>query len=290
MFSCPNCHTEMNELKNSFLCPDCGFKPLLEDDILFFNPEIDDGFADYNPQSLNHLYKAEESHFWFLNRKDMIKWAFTKHVEKNERIIEIGAGTGNVTRMLLANGYQDISVGDVHKNGLLYAESYGIKTKYQFDLLKAPFKKHFDAVGMFDVLEHLEQDHEAVKKVYEILKDKGKFILTVPAHKWLWNRRDVVAGHKKRYTQGELKKLLKDQGFEIVEAKSFFVSILPLLYLRRFVEKDNGGPVTAEEIDKEIQINPLTNKVLHTITRIENKLLQHVSPGIGGSILIVARK
>jgi len=100
----------------------------------------------------------------------------------------------------------------------------------------------------------------------------------------------VVAGHKKRYTQSELKKLLKDQGFEIVEAKNFFVSILPLLYLRRFIDKDDGGPVRAEEIEKEIQMNPLTNRVLHTITRIENKLLKYISPGIGGSILIVARK
>ena len=82
-----------------------------------------------------------------------------------EKIIEIGTGTGNVSRYLQNNGYKNISVGEMHLSGLKYAKDYGIKECYQFNLLDTPFEDEFDAVCMFDVLEHIKKDDLALQNV-----------------------------------------------------------------------------------------------------------------------------
>ena len=205
-------------------------------------------------------------------------------------IIEIGAGTGNVSRYLHNNGYKNISVGEMHLSGLKYAKEYGIKKCYQFNLLDTPFEDEFNAICMFDVLEHIEDDNLALKNVNKSLTQKGKLVLTVPSHMWLWNRDDAIAGHKRRYTNKQLLKKLEDNGFVILKARYFFVSIIPLLFLRTILNKDNKSEVKEAEFSKDISMNSILNGVLLFISRVENKI-NHFSPNIfGGSLLIIAEK
>ena len=70
----------------------------------------------------------------------------------------------------------------MHRNGLKYAQAYGFVSRYQFDLLRAPFKAEFDAVGLFDVIEHIEDDEGAIRQIHKLLQQEGCLVLTVPAH------------------------------------------------------------------------------------------------------------
>ncbi len=245
---------------------------------------------DYNAKGLDHLFSQEENHFWFIARKEFILAQMLKHVDTKSAIIEIGAGTGNVARYLQHNGYNDFSVGEMHISGLKYAKSYGIDKCYQFDLLRAPFENEFDTVCMFDVLEHIENDKLALQNVYQMLKNRGEVVISVPAHMWLWNRDDSIAGHKRRYTKGQLVDLLNKAGFTIVKARYFFISILPLLYLRTLINKDSRLPVSEEELNEAISMNPLLSKILLFISRIENQLNKILPNWFGGSLLVIARK
>ena len=164
------------------------------DGIKVFHDDIDANHSDYNSNRLNNLYTQEEKHFWFISRKELILQEVEKVIPKNSKIIEIGAGTGNVSRYLEGNGYRDISVGEMHYAGLRYAQEYGINNCFQFDLLRSPFENEFDTVGMFDVLEHIDDDCFALKNVSRMLRNNGVVVLTVPAHMWLWTRSDAVAG------------------------------------------------------------------------------------------------
>ena len=175
-------------------------------------------------------------------------------------------------------------------NGLQYAGSYGVRERYQFDLLKAPFEDEFDTVCMFDVLEHIEDDQLALKNVQCMLNKDGMIVLTVPAHMWLWNRDDVVAGHKRRYTKAMLNAKLEEAGFEIMVSRYFFIFIIPLLWLRTIVQRDSKESVRQEEYQQELAIHPLINKVLLGLSRFEN-WINHLIPNImGGSIFVIARK
>lgn len=260
------------------------------DGIKIFHDDIDENHSDYNSNGLDNLYKAEEKHFWFMARKEYILQNFNKYIQQKSKVIEIGAGTGNVSRYLNLNGYEDISVGEMHLNGLKYAKSYGMKECYQFNLLNTPFEKEFDTVCMFDVLEHIEDDNLALKNVSKMLNGGGNIVLTVPSHMWLWNRDDSIAGHKIRYTKKELMQKLKNNGFEIITARYFFTSITPLLYLRTILNKDDGSKVRDEEYSSDISMNPLLSNILLFISRIENKINRYLPNLFGGSLFIIARK
>lgn len=260
------------------------------DGIIIFHDDIDEGHADYNSQVLDCLYKEEERHFWFIARKEFIFQQVEKVIGRSSKIIEIGAGTGNVSRYLKSKGYSNISVGEMHSNGLRYAKSYGIDECYQFDLLRSPFENEFDTICMFDVLEHIEEDYKALSNAHLMLKKSGYIVLTVPAHDWLWNRDDSIVGHKRRYTKKELVSKLETSGFDIKISRYFFISIVPLLFLRRLLNRDRKSDVKDEEYASDISLNPFISKILLFVTRLENRLNAYSPNLFGGSLLIIASK
>jgi SAM-dependent methyltransferase len=246
--------------------------------------------ADYPVDGLQGLYRFEEEHFWFIARKEFLLGCFERHVDRQSRIIEIGAGTGNVARHLMAGGYRNICVGEISGNGLEYAKSYGIKDLFQFDLMLATFENEFDVVGMFDVLEHITNDDLAIQNVRLMLRGpESKIVLTVPAHQWLWNRADRCARHKRRYTKKALCDKLQKNGFKIIEAKYFFSSITPFLLLRRFLKPDSGN-VGDKAGDENLRTHPVVNKFLTLVCRLENRCVNLLPNFFGGSLCIVARK
>jgi len=258
--------------------------------IKIFHDDVLKNNEDYNSQGLENLFLAEEKHFWFLARKEFIAQQMSDCNLQQSKIIEIGAGTGGVTRHLIDGGFSSVAVGEMHLNGLEYARSYGISECYQFDLLRTPFENEFDTVCMFDVLEHIKDSRIALINVHKMLSENGHIIITVPAHKWLWNRDDAIAGHKNRYTKKELITELKNNGFDPIVTRYFFISIIPLLLIRCFLNKDNGLPIENTEYSKKITINPLVNKILLCISRLENKLNQYLPNWFGGSLFVIARK
>lgn len=260
------------------------------DGIKVYNPEISDEHVDFNAKHLDNLYKAENNLFWSIIRKEYILEKFKKYIDKNLSIIEIGAGTGDVSRSLLSNGYNNIAVGEMHLNGLKYAKTYGIKECYQFDLLETPFEDKFDVVCMFDVLEHIENDLLALEQSYKMLKDNGHIIVTVPAHIWLWNRSDRIVGHKRRYIKDELKEKIEKVGFEIVEINYFFIFITPLLYIRKLLDYDDGSDIENKETFKHLELNVIINKLLLFISRLESKFNKFLPNKFGGSLFLIAKK
>ena len=268
-------------------------KPLrIVNGIKIFTSDIEENHPDYHGKYHENISSVENKHFWFISRRERIVDSFLKLLPVKSRVLEIGAGTAYIAKELQNAGFR-MAVGDLHFSGLLHARSKGIEECYQFDLLAPPFVNEFDGIGMFDVLEHLDNDTLGLLKVSEMLKKGGKLFITVPAHQWLWSRIDNVASHKRRYSKKELIKKVEATGLQIVMAEYFFNSILPLLYIRHL---SDGGSSRRRNIQIDnnaeslLDINPLLNRLLLKITRWENtlsKLLGHVP---GGSILMVAVK
>ena len=260
-----------------------------ENDIIIFSPSVSDKSDDYNATWLDILFEAEDTHFWFLVRKEKILSVFNRYIDPTGNIIEIGAGTGNVAHFLFQAGY-NISVGEMHVHGLRYAQKYGVRECYQFDLFDPPFDHHFDCICMFDVLEHLDNDLSALQSCFSMLKTGGRIVLTVPAFNCLWSRYDAY-GHKRRYTMKGLTQVVEKADFSILHGSYFFTAILPILILRHFMEPDDGSAILKDELGyKEIRINPFFNKLFLWLCRLENKIDRWASMVPGGSIILVAEK
>ena len=147
----------------------------------------------------------------------------------------------------------------------------------------------FDAVGAFDVIEHISEDDVVLANIRRALKRGGVAIVTVPQHKWLWSATDELAMHKRRYTRRELSTKLVAAGLEILSCTSFVTVLLPAMYASRLTKRQRPK-VTSESL-YELEISRAANTVCSAAMRIDEALVGlGVSLPFGGSLLVAARK
>ncbi len=82
-------------------------------------------------------------------------------------------------------------------------------------------------IGLFDVVEHIEDDEAFLIENHSYLKKGGKIYITVPAYQWLFSEEDVYAGHYRRYSVKQISSLLENIGFE-VKYKTYFFTFIPI--------------------------------------------------------------
>lgn len=130
------------------------------------------------------------------------------------RFVEMGAGTGHMTRLFLERGFfgacHDLGEDSRHmiRHNLAYA---GERISVVEDLATLP-DASFDYLLAFEVLEHIENDAEVLRGWVRHLKTGGRILVSVPAHQRKFGRSDELVGHVRRYEKGALHKLLSDAG------------------------------------------------------------------------------
>lgn len=238
------------------------------------------------------LADLEARNFWFRARNDLIVWALRTQVPDCERLLEIGCGTGFVLggiRDAFPNA--ELVGSEVFSAGLRVAASrVPSATFYQMDARHIPFREEFDAIGAFDVLEHIEDDVAVIDEVGRALRPGGRFVLTVPQHPALWSPQDAYAYHVRRYTAAGLRRKLELAGFEIDRMTSFVSLLLPVMLASRLWLRLRATDRPGDAID-ELRLSPLANALSGSVMRVETALTRRgVSWPAGGSLLIVARK
>ena len=84
-------------------------------------------------------------------------------------------------------------------------------------LIVQPAGKKFDCALMVNVLEHIQNDKDALRMMFNILKPGGYLLIFVPAHQSLFSELDRAVGHYRRYHLPDLKQKIETTGFEIVK-------------------------------------------------------------------------
>ena len=145
-------------------------------------------------------------------------------------VLEVGAGKGT----LLAQLRQAIQ--GVRIVGFEYAESAVARLAerlsgvpfLQVDITHCPLSDaQFDAVVCLNVIEHIEDDIQALKEIRRILKPGGTLILEVPAAPELYDVFDQVVGHWRRYRLRELTAKLEKAGFKVERASHLGCFVFP---------------------------------------------------------------
>jgi SAM-dependent methyltransferase len=274
------------------VCEECGSTPAVIDGFRAFAPELASGSSGFHESYFAELATLEARNFWFRARNDLIVWAMRRYVPDCRRFLEIGCGTGFVLSGIRSACPDAELVGtEIFTAGLGFAAKRVASAElYQMDARSIPFRDHFDAIGAFDVLEHIQDDASVIAAVGRALRPGGRFLLSVPQHPSLWSPQDVHAYHVRRYTAAGLEGKLRAAGFEVVRRTSFVSLLLPFMLASRARMRRRPADEAFDAIE-ELRMSPAANAALGSVMRLEGLLIRSgVSWPVGGSLLVVARK
>lgn len=262
-----------------------------------YAPELATENGDFDAESFELLYTAENSNFWFVSRNKVIRFLVEKYLYTNtlrhDKFLEIGCGTGYVLQGLSAFRNLELEGAEIYLNGLKFARNRLPNINLiQLDATKLPFKDEYNAIGAFDVLEHIEADELVMQHVYDALKMDSYFFISVPQYNWMWSKTDDYACHKRRYSRKELVTKLESTGFKIEYVTSFMFTLFPLMIVSRFITGKKN--ITEENNSKqvpELNLNPIINAIFIFIMKLDELLIRYkVSLPFGGSLVVVAKK
>jgi 2-polyprenyl-3-methyl-5-hydroxy-6-metoxy-1,4-benzoquinol methylase len=149
------------------------------------------------------------------------------------RILEIGAGLGNISRYLPKKEklivsdvdpvYLEILAGAFRDNEIVDVAKLDLTCQADFDALGESI---CDTVVCLNVLEHIADDRAALRRMGQLLVPGGRLVLLVPQHPGLYGSYDRHVEHFRRYTRATLGAALRAAGLAVVAFKNFnFLSI-----------------------------------------------------------------
>jgi 2-polyprenyl-3-methyl-5-hydroxy-6-metoxy-1,4-benzoquinol methylase len=193
------------------------------------------------------------------------------YLESNKGIaLDMGCGDGFFTLKLLKFGYEVNSIdvspeaikstkNRVQKIGMLNSVKL-----FKEDFFKFEPENQYDIILCLEVLEHINDDVAALKKINKLLKDNGTLILSVPHRQDLWNYSDEMGGHYRRYSKNDVLSKLEKTNFKV---EKLFDYGFP--FIRCFV---NGLCVRSAKKNRS-QIGPPKNNPLN---RIASKFIKYM--------------
>jgi len=228
--------------------------------------------------------EEDRAHWWFVGRRAVILAEMARRLPTRPgRLAELGCGSGGMLEALARFG----TVVGVETDPALRerARERGLDVRAGTLPDGIPLEMgRWDAVGLFDVLEHVADDAAALVACRRLLAPGGRLFVTVPAYAWLWSRHDELLGHRRRYTAGALRRAAVDAGFR-VERLTYFNTLLapPIIAVRlaRAALRRSGHDL--------VRPGPLLNRVLAACFAAEAPLLRWTSLPFGISVLLVAR-
>ena len=203
------------------------------------------------------IHGVEAGSFWFAHRNRCIAAAIAHDpADRALPFADVGGGNGFVAAMVRALGYRVVLI-EPGAAGIAHARGRGVEDLVQASLVDLDMiPGRLGAIGLFDVLEHIEDDGAALRGMHRMLADGGKIYVTVPAHRWLWSSADDRAGHFRRYTTAQLRTLFDRCGYDVNLCSYYFWPLPPAMLLLRSLPERMGlrrggggstqGRVTAE--------------------------------------------
>jgi len=144
----------------------------------------------------------------------------------------------------------------------------------------------FGLVVAADVIEHVQDDVDLLRRAHGLTRPGGNLLLTVPAMSQLWTRHDEVNEHHRRYNRRGLARVLEAAGYQPLELRYMFSwMVVPKLAVRA---KEALSPPEGVPRSTEIPWAPL-NRLALGISRAEHRLARMISPPVGSSLLAWAR-
>ena len=209
---------------------------------------------------------------------------------EKHRLFDVGCGSGGLLEFLASSGIRVAGACDAYVESLRLVRQRVRAPLVLIDEGRLPpLGAGQTLLGLFDVLEHIDDDEGTLGFLYSVLEPGGVLALTVPAHPFLFDEMDVLAHHRRRYRLPDLRRKLERAGFR-VERITHFMSplVAPLLLLRSLGRLFAGRRSASGRRAVELRPLPGLNELLTFLLSAERLLLRWFSLPFGSSILAMA--
>jgi len=203
----------------------------------------------------------------YLLRLHLLCSVFNNYFLQNSaNFLEVGAGNGDVTSF----------ISDVFKDALITivdSSDYALDPLNQrfcdnsnVDILKIALEEYspktqFDYILSFEVLEHIKNDLDVIKRMNTLLHDDGLLILSVPSYMSKWQAQDIASGHIRRYEESEIIEKLKLSGFEILELYDYGFPLTTIMRpFREIFYKETGESLEEKTAVSGVEKRIFSNK------------------------------
>jgi len=233
---------------------------------------------------------AKEGHFWMDWRAE----AFFRQMgslgvplDAPWRALEVGCGAGVLRRQVERRTAWRVDGAEVDREALALTE--GVRGRsLLYDVLerRPELAGAYDAVLLFDTLEHIREPQPFLDAVRHHIRPGGWLFVNVPASERLRSGYDEVAGHLRRYDPTSLRRELGQAGLEAADIRYWGLSLVPLLILRALLPR----PRRAEDVLRAgfVPPRPWLNTALRRWMRLETRCLAR--PPWGTSLLAAASR
>lgn len=178
------------------------------------------------------------------------RWLWDRiHGRTGRRILDMGCGRAPLLPLmeeeLDAYVGVDASASLTEQNRRRYGGDDRVRF-YRADVREANFPEPVetftsDTLLCLNLLEHLREDQEVLRRFHDLLQPGGALILQVPAHPWLYGSIDRVVGHQRRYRPEPLRDRMLEAGFESARVEYFNrMGILPWWFYGSVLKRRDG--------------------------------------------------
>lgn len=194
----------------------------------------------YDGDDLGAMAKVNNYYEWVV---DMI------NSDIGSQILEVGAGTGNFTKILL-DRFPKSKIKSIEPTESVFEQlssNQAINKNNQLTIAKGdlsiiPDNQTFDTIIYNNVMEHVENDTKEMQDIFLKLNKGGKLIMFSPAIPWLMSDFDRSIGHYRRYTLEDKVLKARQAGFDIITAYyvDFPGAFVWFLFIKIFKIRLNG--------------------------------------------------
>lgn len=200
------------------------------------------------------------------------------------RVIEYGAGIGTFSELMRPMAESMVLVEPDARMAEILRRKFA--QDHAIEVASVTLENHVagvpqglaDTVVLVNVLEHIEDDAQAVLGLARSLKPGGHLAIFVPALPFLMSALDHKIGHFRRYRKPELRHLMDLAQLELLELRYFDVlGVLPWLVLNRVMGATEVNPKAAAIYDRWF-VGP--GRAIESL----------VTPPLGKNLIAIARR
>lgn len=180
---------------------------------------------------------ATPNHFWIKRRHEVLIKIIKNLISKAGNYMDVGCGHGLLQQMLSQEIGCVVEGCDMNIKAL--SQNLSGQRRFYYNILerKTEFSQKYEGVFALDVIEHIGDDVSFVEALLAMAKPGGFVCINVPALMAFYSDYDRRAGHHRRYSINDMKRLSAKVGATISTWSYWGLPLIPLAIIRKQVLK-----------------------------------------------------